>query len=137
MALVALYQLRTLLQFDYKMTWVHTGFSTDYIILYQILHSTNISLIKANSTEHTGVFNITVVKVYFPEEGTIQVHQSQVCSCPPRLPGQRKSLGRLLPWLAKPLSQETEESDKPEQMENVSEDLADSELELGLSDDNE
>ena len=85
--------------------------------------------------------DVTVVKVYFPEEGTIQVHQSRVCSCPPRLPagfywygGQRKSSGRLPPWLAK-LFQETEESEMPEQTENVSEDLAESDLESNISDD--
>ena len=30
--------------------------------------------------------DITVVKVYFPEEGGIQIHQSRVCLCPPKLP---------------------------------------------------
>ena len=30
--------------------------------------------------------DVTIVKVYFPDEGTIQVHQLRVCSCPPRLP---------------------------------------------------
>ena len=30
--------------------------------------------------------DVTVVKIYFPEEGQIQVHQSRVCSCPPHLP---------------------------------------------------
>ena len=27
--------------------------------------------------------DVTMVKIYFPEEGQIQVHQSRVCSCPP------------------------------------------------------
>ena len=90
--------------------------------------------------------DVTVVKVHFPEEGTIQVHQSRVCPCPPRLPagfywygGQRKSPGRLPPWLAKLLSQETGESNIPQQMENASaaEDQAESDLESNTSDDDE
>ena len=30
--------------------------------------------------------DVTVVKVNFPSEGTIQVHQMRVCPCPPQLP---------------------------------------------------
>ena len=54
---VPLMALRTLLQFDYEMTGVDTGFSTRCHIESDILHSTNISSIKAYSTEHNGVFN--------------------------------------------------------------------------------
>lgn len=52
--------------------------------------------------------DVTMAKVYFPEEGQIQVHQSQVCSCPPHLPagfywygGNRKSPGRTPQWVQK------------------------------------
>ena len=30
--------------------------------------------------------DVTVVPVHFPESGPIQVHQSRVCSCPPKWP---------------------------------------------------
>ena len=50
--------------------------------------------------------DVTVVKVYFPEEGPLQVHQSRVCPCPPALPvgfywygGTRKSAGRVPGWV--------------------------------------
>ena len=50
--------------------------------------------------------DVTVVKVYFPSEGTIQVHQMRVCPCPPRLPagfywygGNRSCPGRIPQWL--------------------------------------
>ena len=49
---------------------------------------------------------MTVVKVYFPEEGTIQVHENRVCLCPSEMPigfywygGNRKSQGRIPRWL--------------------------------------
>ena len=84
--------------------------------------------------------DITVVKVHFPEEGAIQVHQSRVCSCPSKLPagfywygGQRKSPGRLPPWLAKLLS---EEKEVPDQTEDIVGSIAESEhadIELCLS----
>ena len=74
--------------------------------------------------------DITVVKVYFPDEGSIQVHQSRVCSCPPRLPagfywygGQRKSPGRLPPWLTKLLME------MPDQTEEAMDDSNESEVE--------
>ena len=84
--------------------------------------------------------DVTVVKVYFPEEGAIQVHQSRVCSCPPQLPavfywygGQRKSPGCLPPWLAKLLSQETEESNILEQEGDVVDNDVESDVEYSLS----
>ena len=50
--------------------------------------------------------DITVVKVYFPEEGPLQVHQLRVCQCPSGLPvgfywygGTRKSSGRVPQWV--------------------------------------
>lgn len=50
--------------------------------------------------------DVTVIKVYFPEEGAIQVHQNRVCVCPPEMPtgfywygGNRKSQGRVPKWL--------------------------------------
>jgi len=30
--------------------------------------------------------DVTAVPVYFPESGSIQVHQSRVCPCPPKCP---------------------------------------------------
>ena len=48
----------------------------------------------------------TLVKVYFPEEGPIQVHLSRVCPCPPLLPagfywygGNRRCPGRVPQWV--------------------------------------
>lgn len=86
--------------------------------------------------------DVTVVKVFFPEDGPIQVHQSRVCSCPMKLPagfywygGQRKSPGRLPPWLAKVLSREAEKPTLPDQMDDPVEKEVDSESEPELSDD--
>ena len=49
--------------------------------------------------------DVTTVKVFFPEEGSIQVHKTQVCPCP-GLPagfywyeGNRKSPGGVPRWL--------------------------------------
>ena len=54
--------------------------------------------------------DVTVVPVYFPESGPIQVHQ-RVCPCPPKWPtgfycygGNRLSRGALPKWLDKLLS---------------------------------
>ena len=74
----------------------------------------------------------TVVKV---EEGSIQ---GRVCSCPPRLPagfywygGRRKSPGRLPPWLAKLLSNQTEESEaSSEQRESFDDDIESEQVDL-------
>jgi len=56
------------------------------------------------------------LKVYFPEECPIQVHQLRVYPCPSKLPagfywygGQRKSPGHVPPWLQKLLSVSTGE----------------------------
>ena len=85
--------------------------------------------------------DVTVVKVYFPEDGPIQVHQSSVSLCPMKLltgfywyGGQKKSPGRLPPWLAKLLSGETEKSTLPDQPDNPSVNEADSESEPELND---
>ena len=50
--------------------------------------------------------DITAVKVYFPEKGPIQVHQSRACPCPPKLPagfywygGTCKSPGKVPAWV--------------------------------------
>ena len=52
--------------------------------------------------------DVTVVKVYFPEEGPLQIHQSRVCLSPHTLPvgfywygGTRKSSGRVPGWVTK------------------------------------
>lgn len=74
--------------------------------------------------------DITVVKVHFPEDGVIQVHQSRVCPCPPQLPagfywygGRKKSPGRLPQWLDRLLSNEKDhvKSDETENSEEVPE----------------
>jgi len=50
--------------------------------------------------------DVTAVKVYFPNEGQIQVHQQRVCQCPPELiPGYywygrgQRSTGRTPRWV--------------------------------------
>ena len=52
--------------------------------------------------------DITAVKVYFPEKGPIQVHQSRACPCPPKLPagfywygGTCKSPGKVPAWVGR------------------------------------
>ena len=59
--------------------------------------------------------DVTVVPVHFPESGTIQVHQSRVCPCPPKWPagfywygGNKLSHGRMLKWLEDLLPTATE-----------------------------
>ena len=54
---------------------------------------------------------MTVVPVHFSESGSIQVHQSRVCSCPLKWPtgfywygGKKLSLGGVPKWLEKLLS---------------------------------
>ena len=54
--------------------------------------------------------DVSVVKQYFPEEGSIQVHQLRVCPCP-QLPtgyywygGKRHSSGKVPGWVDKLLS---------------------------------
>ena len=61
--------------------------------------------------------DVTVVKVYFPGECPIQVHQLRVSPCPAKLPagfywygGQRRSPGRVPPWLQRLLAATAEES---------------------------
>ena len=52
--------------------------------------------------------DLMVVKVYFPEDGPIQIHQSRVSSCPPKFTagfywygGNKKSEGRIPTWVQK------------------------------------
>ena len=66
--------------------------------------------------------DITVVKVFFPDEGPIQVHQSRVCLCPEQLPagfywygGNRKSAGKVPRWVGRLLSQ----GDVPPEVSNT------------------
>ena len=56
--------------------------------------------------------DITVVKVFFPDDGPIQVHQSRACMCPEQLPAGfywygdiRKSAGKVPKWVDRLLSQ--------------------------------
>ena len=60
--------------------------------------------------------DVTVVPVHFPESGSIQVHQSRVCCCPPKWPtgfywygGNKLSRGGVPRWLEKLLSQKSAE----------------------------
>ena len=56
--------------------------------------------------------DVTVVKVYFTEEGPLQVYQLHVCQCPPGLlvgfywyGGTRKSSGQMPQWVEKMVEQ--------------------------------
>ena len=80
--------------------------------------------------------DIIVVKVYFPEEGPLQVHQSRVCPCPPALPvrfywygGTRKSSGRVPVWVTKLLhnAQQQSADDHPQLNEESCTEQSDSE----------
>ena len=58
--------------------------------------------------------DVTVVPVHFPDSVRIQVHQSQVCLCPPKFPagfywygGNRLSHGKIPKWLDELLSDES------------------------------
>ena len=66
---------------------------------------------------------MTVVKQFFPEEGTIQVHQLRVHPCP-QLPigyywygGKRHSSGKVPVWVDKLLSANSS-NDFPDDIEN-------------------
>lgn len=61
--------------------------------------------------------DVTAIKVYYPDEGPIQVHQSRVCPCPPKLPagfywygGRRKSPGRIPQWVHQLFTSQDEHS---------------------------
>ena len=66
--------------------------------------------------------DVTVSKVYFTEDGQIQVHQSRVKSCPPHFPhgfywygGRRRKPGRPPKWVAQVLDEQLEpEEERPE-----------------------
>ncbi|KAL5496920.1 hypothetical protein EMCRGX_G013297 [Ephydatia muelleri] len=54
-----------------------------------------------------------LVKVFFPDDGPIQVHQTRACLCPKQLParfywygGNRKSAGKVPRWVGRLLSQD-------------------------------
>ena len=60
--------------------------------------------------------DLTFVKVYFPEDGHIQIYQSRVCSCPPKLPagfywygGNKKSEDCIPTWVQKLMSGRADE----------------------------
>ena len=82
--------------------------------------------------------DMTMVRVYFPEEGQIQVHQSRVCSCPPHLPagfywygGNRKSQGRVPQWVQNLFCNEQDEQNSDQE---VSESSASAESAMELED---
>ena len=60
--------------------------------------------------------DVSVAKVYFPQDSVIQVHQSRVKSCPPDFPagfywygGKRRGPGRPPKWVSALLNQEESE----------------------------
>ena len=62
--------------------------------------------------------DVTVVKVYVPQDGQIQVHQSRVSPCPPGFPagffwygGKRSNPGRPCKWVDKLLQDATQAKD--------------------------
>ena len=70
--------------------------------------------------------DVTVVKQFFPDEGTIQVHQLRVCPCP-QLPigyywygGRRHSSGRTPKWIHKLLSKGTADDCLKEEQADIS-----------------
>jgi hypothetical protein len=72
--------------------------------------------------------DVTAQKVYFPEDGQIQIHQSRVSDCPPGFPAgyywygeNQKGLGRPPRWVQKLLTTDSTQCD-PEQSENLSND---------------
>ena len=61
--------------------------------------------------------DLTVSKVYYPQEGIIQVHQERICFCPPELPvgyfwygTRRHSVGRPPKWVQNLLQKGAAES---------------------------
>ena len=73
--------------------------------------------------------DVTVVKVYYPEEGPLQIHQTRVCPCPSALPvgfywydGNRKSSGGVPRWvnnlLEDPQAETMDESDHEDNEES-------------------
>ena len=61
--------------------------------------------------------DLTVTKVYYPQEGSIQIHQERVCFCPPEFPAgyfwygkRRHVVGRPPKWVQALLQKGTAES---------------------------
>ena len=91
--------------------------------------------------------DVTVVKMYYPEEGQIQIHQSRVCHCPSGFsPGyfwygnKRHSVGRPPKWIQRliqrSLGEESENQEKsPAQYADV--ELLESPVDLDLPDSDE
>ena len=77
--------------------------------------------------------DIVATKVYFPEDGEIQVHQSRVCACPAGFPagyfwygGRRKGPGRPPKWVEKLLEGSPDNSASPNVDEQETADGSDS-----------
>ena len=58
--------------------------------------------------------DLTVTKVYYPQQGSIQIHQEQVCFCPPEFPAgyfwygkRRHAVGRSPKWVQQLLEKGT------------------------------
>ena len=69
--------------------------------------------------------DVTVVKLYFPEEGSIQVHQLRVCPCP-QFPigyywygGNRHSTGKTPKWVERLLSEGSYQGGQPSHHNNA------------------
>ena len=65
--------------------------------------------------------DLSMVKVYFPQDPSIQVHQSRVKVCPPNFPsgfywygGKRRGPGRPPKWVLKVLNSLDSEKDTEE-----------------------
>ena len=76
--------------------------------------------------------DVTLVKVFFPDEGSIQVHQSRVCQCPPKMPvgfywygGNRKSPGRVPQWLQRLVGPTSGQTDPEQSIERTPDDSGD------------
>ena len=87
--------------------------------------------------------DVSVVKQYFPEEGSIQVHQLRVRPCP-QLPtgyywygGKRHSSGKVPGWVDKLLSAGSSNDSYDRRMEDAVETRGDNEEQKDDNDDNE
>ena len=70
--------------------------------------------------------NVTVVPVYFPESGSIQVHQSRICPCPLKWPtryywygGKHKSTEKEPRWMKKLIAELSDSSGKSDKSDGA------------------
>ena len=81
--------------------------------------------------------DVTAVPVHFPDSGSIQVHQSRVCPCPPKWPtgfywygGNKLSRGGVPRWLEKLLSCEPTQQEEEMVLTEPTEDTSEPEGEI-------